>query len=117
MLANHFELEWSGYDGEDKPFIKLELEEAIAGKDTWFMNKEVYMLSRCPLPSRCSTASTASSSNTNHVIHPDFDLADPTIVADTLVPFNCISHVFYVVSYPRSGATEDEDRESNYDML
>lgn len=97
--------------------IKLELEESMARKDTWFINKEVYMLSRYPLPSRSSSASTASSSNANHVIHLDFDLADPTIVADALVPFNCITHIFYAASYPCSGATEDEDHESNYDML
>ncbi|RLN17464.1 3-oxo-Delta(4,5)-steroid 5-beta-reductase [Panicum miliaceum] len=31
MLADHFEMEWSGYDGEDKRF---KLEEAMAGKET-----------------------------------------------------------------------------------
>jgi hypothetical protein len=30
MLADHFEMEWSGYDGEDKRF---KLEEAMAGKE------------------------------------------------------------------------------------
>lgn len=29
-LANHFEVQWSGYDGEDKRF---KLEEAMAGKE------------------------------------------------------------------------------------
>jgi len=55
--------------------------------------------------------------NANHIVHPDFDLADLAVVADALVPLTDITHVFYAASYPRSGATEDEDRESNYDML
>ena len=72
MLANHFDLECSTYDREDKPFIKLELEDAMAGKDTWFVNKEVYVLSRRLLSSRSMSTSTSSSSNANHVVPPRF---------------------------------------------
>jgi hypothetical protein len=117
MLANHFELECSVYDREDKPFIKLELEEAMAWKDTWFVNKEVYVLSHCLLLSRSGSTSTASSLNADHVVHPDFNLADPETVTDALVPLTGITHVFYAASYARSGVIEDENHESNCNML
>ena len=82
---------------------------------------KVYALSRGRLPPWSAPAGAPSSSNpnpnTNPVVHLHVDLADPAAVAQALQPLADITHVFYTAWSACPGATEEEAREANCDML